>query len=159
MPKSQVSDELVLDVRKRFPGAINYSDAELKNMLEGIEITLDKRDYCNQWTTGAETLTEQAIYHYDFYFDHKYHWIVRGDLIEKVVDPDTWAEIFKIPKMEDGLWYVGTTAVDPLYGTIRLAIEVKWHDGMARQVSLVAPDGDPIKRDLQRFQIKLTQLL
>lgn len=139
------------ELRKRYPGLAGRSDGWLRKILANN--APKDRDYLNAWTTKDITM-----YVYDFHFDDKYHWIVKHpDGRDEVMCPELWTRFFRREAMEDGLWYLGTEAVDPIYGSMRLCIEVTWHDGMPKHVSLCAPDGDPIKRGLQRFQIQRTE--
>lgn len=132
----------------RFPQLSNPDNAWIEKKLR--EHPVKESDYFGTWT--ATSVAEAYVY--NFYFDNKYHWVVKHpNGQDQVVDPELWAQFFNHDKMIDGLWYLGTTAVDPIYGQLRLAIEVEWRDGMVREVRLVAPDGDPIKADIKRFYI------
>lgn len=149
--------ELIAQLRGQYPGTADRSDDWLHKAL--AEHPVENRDYVNQWTKSPVADTRPS-YTYNFYYDQKYHWIVkRPNGQDQVVDPELWAQFLNRDKMIDGLWYLGTTAVDPIYGQLDLVIEVLWHDGMPHTVSLVAPDGDPIKRGIKRFQISRDQPL
>lgn len=118
-------------------------------------------DFFNMWTTPKENLVIDPAklpkIPYLFYFDDKYHWIVKHpNGQDQVVDRDLWAKFLDVSKMNDRVdrnHYLDTTVVDQFYGEMRLTIEIQWREGMVRMVNLVAPDGDHIKSNLKQFHI------
>jgi len=114
--------------------------------------------------TDTNPLTELRAKHpgipYTFYYDEKYHWIMKDQYgQDRVVDPELWAKIFCRDKMIDGLHFLGTTTVDQFYGVMRLCLELRWKDNRVTEVRLCAPDGDVIKGELKQFHTTLTEPL
>lgn len=138
----------------RFPQLSKPDNAWIEKKLR--ETPVKESDYVNTWV--AKSVAEAYVY--NFYFDDKYHWIVKHpNGQDQVVDPELWAKFLNRDKMIDGLWYLGTTVVDAIYGAMDLGIEIRWDDGMVREVRLVAPDGDLIKANIKRFYISRPQPL
>lgn len=143
----------VANTHQRFPSA-SKDTAWLAEKLK--QATPDGRDFLNAWTTG-EPMNKIP---YVFYFDDKYHWIVKHpNGQEQVVDPDLWAKFFGLTEMYDGSHFFATEAVDAFYGSLRIELELQWLDGRMVDVSLCAPDGDPIKQDIKRFHITRDELI
>lgn len=122
------------------------------------------KDFFGQWTNSVGTAmpdpaTMQEI-SYLFYFDEKYHWIVKHpNGQDQVVDPELWASFFHVEKMLDQrCYYLDTEVVDQFYGSLRLTIEFDYRS-IPYKANLVAPDGNLIKDDIKRFHITRTELI
>lgn len=159
--------------------SLSINDPKLETLLEGDNLSkkyLDDdwlyralkeagnpadSDFFGQWTVNKEDPVTDPVklpaWQYLFYFDDKYHWIVKHpNGQDEVVDPELWAKFLDVPQLHyrvDRNHYLDTTVVDQFYGEMRLTIEIQWREGMVRMVNLVAPDGDHIKSNLKQFHI------
>ncbi len=127
-------------------------------LLQRLKATAYQSDseFFNQWVEG-ESMTK---YIYNFYYDDKYHWVVKHpNGQDQVVDPELWAKFFNVKIMSEGIHFFSTEVVDPIYGSFRLEIELHWVDNMMKGVHLCAPDGDVVKQYLKRFHISRNELI
>lgn len=149
----------LVELREKYPGAVTKSDDWLRTAINAAT-SEHNLDYVNQWTTEPEPTMKLPKIPYLFYYDEKYHWIMKdAQGQDRVVDPGLWAKILDREELIDGLYFLGTTAVDQFYGEMELCLELCWRDSRVAEVRLCAPDGDIIKPDLKQFHVAFDQPL